>query len=180
MQLTTARTGNLDNIKKLYKSAFPNCERKSFNFMLKKRRKGETDMFSIESDSGEFLGLAITFKYKDMVLLDYFAVSAEQRGKGIGSRALKLLKEKYSDKRFFLEIESTAKPHPELEKRKKRRAFYIRNAMIPAGFSAHVFMTDMEILTAGKSLTFEEYRELYYKGLGSHTIGKITLTEGQN
>lgn len=179
MKLTANRRGDLNKIKALYKSAFPNCERKPFNLILQKRRRGEAEVFSVESDSGEFLGLAITLKHKDLdlVLLDYFAILPEIRGGGIGSQALQLLKEKYADKRFFLEIESTAKPHPELEKRKRRKRFYMKNGMQSAGFSAHIFMTDMEILTAGKPVTFEEYRELYYRGLGSRAKGKITLLE---
>ena len=49
------------------------------------------EILSIENDTGDFLGLAITILYNGIVLLDYFAVDDSQRDGGIGSAALHLL-----------------------------------------------------------------------------------------
>ena len=64
------------------------------------------EILSIENDTGDFLGLAITILYKDIVLLDYFAVDDNQRNNGAGSSALRMLLERYLGKRFLLEIEA--------------------------------------------------------------------------
>ena len=79
-------------MKKLYLQAFPKSERKPFRLMRKKAREGVMELLVIH-EKKELLGLAITVRYKDMVLLDYFAVETGHRGKKIGSCALELLKQ---------------------------------------------------------------------------------------
>ena len=61
----------------------------------------------------------------DMVMLDYFAVSEKKRSCGLGGRALKLLQEKYGDKRFFLEIECEDETAKNATERVRRKAFYL-------------------------------------------------------
>lgn len=177
MKLIPPNKENLASIKKLYRSAFPRVERKPFRLILRQCEKGEAEMFAIETNDGKFTGLAFTVKYNDIVMLDYFAIHPNARGKGIGSRALQMLKARYADSRFILEIESTDEPCKNLETRKKRRSFYLRNGMKPSGFTAHVFFTDLEIFTAGEPVTFEEYRGLYRSHLGEKMAKKIKLKQ---
>ncbi len=132
-------------------------------------------MLSLESDSGDFLGLAITVLYEDLALLDYFAVSPEARGKGTGSEALKLLKEKYADKRFFLEIESTLDPQNCPEERSRRKSFYLRGGMKVMPFEVDLFGVNMEILTNGCNVTYEDYHSLYRSILPPPLLCKIKL-----
>ena len=56
-------------------------------------------------ENEEFLGLAINMMAGDTALLDYFAVSPDSRGGGIGSRSLQLLLERFRDKKYIFEIE---------------------------------------------------------------------------
>ena len=98
---------NLMNIYRLYLKSFPKNERKPFPFILLKQWRGTTEVLSIRNSKGEFLGLAITALQNNLALIAYFAVSGEKRGTGIGSKALQLLRERYSDKKIFLEIENT-------------------------------------------------------------------------
>lgn len=176
MKLTTPNSENLPRIKKLYRSAFPRIERKPFRFIMRQCRRGEAELFAVEADDGRFAGLAFLVKYKDIVLLDYFAVHTKLRGKGIGSRALRTLLERYANKRLILEIESVDEPCKNLAERQKRREFYLRNGMQPAGFTAHVFLTELEVLTAGKPVTFGEYRELYRAQAGARAARHVTLS----
>ena len=83
----------------LYREAFPVTERKPFSRILKKRKTGGTQMLAIEDDRGAFLGLAFTICYSDMVLIDYFAIHKNRRANGAGTEALRLLLEKYKDRR---------------------------------------------------------------------------------
>ena len=65
-------------------------------FALLARKKGEEGsarIFAVESDEGDFNGMAITMESEDMALLGYFAISSGRRGGGIGSAAFRLLKE---------------------------------------------------------------------------------------
>ena len=98
----------LNTIEKLYLEAFPKSERKPFDLMLRKQTEGKMEILSIEEENA-FLGLAILAFDKDIVLLDYFAISPDFRGQGVGSRAIQALQKIYRGKRFVLEIETTKK-----------------------------------------------------------------------
>lgn len=175
MKLSPINKNNIGDIKRLYRAAFPLAERKPFFFLLWKTRRGEGEMLAIESDAGDFLGFANTLFYKDMVMLDYFATAPQQRNGGIGAQVLHLLMARYADRRLFGEIEVTDKPHPELALRLRRRNFYLRNGIVPAGFTVSTFGCEFEVITAGKPLSFREYREFYYKVIGLPAYGRVRL-----
>ena len=98
----------LKMIEELYLRAFPKSERKPFSLMVQKQSEGTMELLSIEEEN-TFLGLAIFAHDKDIALLDYFAITDEMRGQGVGSRAIKALQKIYTGKRFILEIETTKK-----------------------------------------------------------------------
>ncbi len=150
---------------KLYKKAFPKYERKPLLLILKTYRSGNTDIWILENED-EFGGFAITLNSKDMVLLDYFAVSENMRGKGIGGKALGMLQEKYKGKRFFLEIESTTVPSDNRDERIRRKSFYINNNMNESGLCVDLFGTEMEVLTYNCKISFEEYLSVYKDNFG--------------
>lgn len=179
MKLAAPGKQDLRRIKKLYRAAFPRIERKPFYIVPRQCKNGEAELFAMETDGGEFAGFALvaTAKSADIVMLSYFAVEAELRGRGIGSEALKTLMSRYADSRFILEIESVNSPCSNLEARQRRRRFYLNNGMISAGFTARVFSTDLEVLTAGKPVSFEEYQRLYSGRLGEKVLKKVTLNK---
>ena len=134
------------------------------------------EMLSIE-EKGAFLGLAITICNGDMVLLDYFAVAKNRRSRGVGSEALKLLKERYQGRRFFLEIETTKEEAEDLEERKRRKAFYLRNGFAELPFDADLFGVHMEMLGNGCCVTFREYHEMYREEFGEWVASHICLLD---
>lgn len=147
-------------IYKLYRSAFPRSERKPFSMIRKMSRKGKTDVWYC-SDNGEFIGLAITINGPDRILLDYFAIDDKHRSGGYGSRILQMLAERYSPMTLFGEIENVVDPGEDLELRKRRKAFYLRNGLKEMKVMVYLFGVKMELLTTGESMTFEEYRNFY-------------------
>lgn len=175
MQLNPVNEHNISDIRRLYRSAFPLVERKPFSLLLRKARRGQGEFFAIEGENGEFLGLANTLFHKDMVMLDYFAIAPEQRNGGIGAGVLSLLKERYADRRLFGEIEVTDRPHPELELRKRRRNFYLRNGFTPVGMTVSAFSCEFEVISNGKPISFPEYKEFYYKAIGPMAYGRVKL-----
>lgn len=165
------------HLKKLYKTAFPRYERKPLWLVWLKHHKGEADVWVIEQD-GEFAGFAITVNEMDMVLLDYFAISAEKRSLGLGGNALKLLQEQYVAKRFFLEIECLDEGADNAKERSRRKEFYLRNGMSELGVKANVYTVDMELLGYNCHVTFEDYERLYHASYGRIPAGHIVeLTE---
>lgn len=157
-----AENPSFGKVEALYLSAFPLSERKPFSVITDLRKAGMVEIISIEDDNGVFLGLAITAFYRDLALLDYFAIADDVRGHGIGSTALQLLKERYADKRFFIEIETTEGESENHEERVRRKAFYERNGMTVLPYVVNLFGVEMEMLSAdGKEIRFEEYHQMY-------------------
>lgn len=175
MRLTTHTEKHMQRIKRLYKDAFPRNERIPFFIMKHMTKKGEVQFFAIESNNGKFGGFAVTMRRDDIVMLSYFAVHPKLRNRGIGSKALKALMKRFSEHRFILEIEDAAEPCADSDTRRRRRKFYLSNGMKSAGFTAHVYETDLEVLTAGKPVTFEEYRDLYKVRRGGRVAVNITF-----
>lgn len=164
----------LKTIEDLYLQAFPKSERKPFQLMIDKQREGTMEILSLEEEN-RFLGLAILAHDKDIALLDYFAISKEFRGQGIGSRAIKALQKIYSGKRFVLEIETTKKSCKDLEIREHRKAFYLRNGLHTMDFDVNLFGVEMEILSNAEHLTYEEYLDVYKNACGLKFADKIHL-----
>ena len=148
------------NISKLYKKAFPLIERKPLSLIRSTHKKNKADVWLIEEEN-EFKGFAITMNSHDLVMLDYFAVAEDARGKGYGSSCLKWLQEQYKDYRFFLEIESIYIKAKNMKQRIGRKAFYERNGMKEVGVVAKVFGVELVSMGYCCKLNFEEYKKLY-------------------
>lgn len=166
-------------LRDLYEAAFPKEEKKPFSLIMQKQKEGLVEILCIE-DNDTFLGLAITILYKDYVLLDYFAIEPSQRGSGVGSQVIQLLRERYVEKNIFLEIESTTPifknvSQEELITRKRRKAFYLRNGLKPMDYYVDLFGVEMIIMIFDKPVTFEMYRELYEKTFSSEFIKNVNL-----
>ena len=86
---------------------------------------------------------------------------------GYGTEALLLLRELYSDRQFFLEIEEPEEKALNQADRLRRKKFYLQNGMEETGIRIVLFGVDMELLCAGKeSLTFGKCERLYRELLG--------------
>lgn len=144
----------------LYRASFPRAERKPFLTILKKHRAGMTDIWCIEN-CGEFLGFAATMNSPRLVMLDYFVVRKDLRGRGIGTAALREILAKYADRELILEIESPYEPGPDQPRRQRRKQFYLGCGMEPLHIMADVFGIKMELLGKNCQIDFERYRNFY-------------------
>lgn len=152
--------GQWRQIRRLYKKAFPQAERKPFGIIFKMARQGRSDVWVIRQD-GAFAGFGATINGPELVLLDYFAVDPALRGKGVGSGALRDLMDQYRDRGFFVEIEGTWEPGEDLAVRQRRKRFYQAAGMKELSVRAEVFGVRMELLGVRCSLDFEGYRAFY-------------------
>lgn len=172
MVISPATDRQIRKIRKLYVSAFPKSERKPFWLIKRKATQGKMEILAITENG--FAGLAIMMFYKDMALLDYFAIDPERRSGGLGSKALKVLSDMYSDRRLFLEIELPDGSDSD-EIKRRRKAFYLRNGLVEANFKADLFGVPMEMLTFGCKISEEEYFGIYKNVFGSMFSNKIKL-----
>ena len=163
-------------LRRLYKQAFPKEERKPYSIMKKKQKEGRMELITLEED-GKFLGLVFTILHKDVVLLDYFAVSPAFRGKGIGSAVLTELQIRYPGKRIILEIEDPEEPCSNREDRIRRKAFYLRNGLTVQDYKVWLFGIKMLILTNGRTVTYEEYHEIFDANFPKYVGENITFAD---
>ncbi len=177
MQLIKATTkAQRKQIHALYERAFPDYEKKPFWLIRIKNKQGRADMWYLEHE-GQFAGLAITMNAKNLVLLDYFAIDDDLRGKGIGSEALKSLQTYYTGRNFFLEIESVYDECDNLEQRQMRKQFYLKNGMTEMKMMVNLFGTDMEVLGHECKLDFMTYASVYEYAYGKRVRKNVTSKE---
>lgn len=169
----------LNQIKKLYEASFPKAERKPFEMMTEKQKEGLFEILAIEDEAGTFCGLAIMILAAGLALLDYFAIDPRRQGSGMGSVTLQELRERYGSDKVVVEIERTTGPEAEAAEnardRIRRKAFYLRNGMVPTGLLVDLFGVEMEVLTFGRELSFEEYYAVYDSVLPRSMTDKVRL-----
>lgn len=163
-------------IYKLYQKAFPRSEKKPFAMIRKMHRLGKSDVWRFERN-GTFAGLIITINGEKNILLDYLAVDESQRGTGIGSEILTLMREQYAGKGVFLEIESIYEDCDNKAQRLQRRHFYEKAGMESMGVFVWLFGVKMELMSFGCKLTFEEYHAFYRDNYNQWAADHIQAAE---
>ena len=144
----------------LYQKAFPKSEKKPFALIQKMYKKGATDLWRF-TRNGQFAGLIITINGSDHILLDYLAVETSQRGTGIGSEILQLMRSHYAGKGVFLEIESVYEECDNQEQRIRRKHFYEKCGMESMEVFVWLFGVKMELMSFGCKLSYEDYHAFY-------------------
>ena len=168
-------SGFLDvlRIRRLYREAFPRCERKPFSIIRAMEKKGKTDLWYFE-DEGGFAGLCATINGKNEILIDYLAVAKKRRGTGLGTEMLKLLLERYREYGVFLEIEELDPSAKNNAERIRRKEFYLRAGLTPIDTHVKLFGVDMELLGKNCHLNFDEYRDFYLTNYGKFAYDNIS------
>lgn len=132
------------------KADFPPKERRPLSNILFLMRKGVYQGIGLYEEEAL---LAYAFLARDAasgwVLMDYYAVRGDLRGRGYGGTFLRLLGERYRESAGILvEAESvrSAQTAEEQAIRKKRIRFYRNNGMHTADFYCLLFGVEYEIL----------------------------------
>lgn len=165
---------------RLYRAAFPRAERKPVLQLLRARRRSKAELLGIFDDASRLCGIAVLLKNDTHALLDYFAVMPKNRGAGIGSRALALLRDHCKDRLFLLEIEQCDIPCENREQRLRRRRFYLKNGMQPSGVFVLQNGVHLEVLCCGGTPSFAQYHTLIREGYGQRVAAKTTLLSENN
>ena len=161
---------------RLYQKAFPKSEKKPFAIIRKMHQKGVTDIWCF-TRNGKFAGLIITINGPDHILLDYLAVDESQRGTGIGSEILPLMRSHYAGKGVFLEIESVYEDCENKAERIRRKHFYEKCGMESMGVFVWLFGVKMELMGFGCKLTYQDYHSFYRDNYGQWAADHIREAE---
>lgn len=165
--LKEADRNTLAPLRKLYRRSFPCSEKKPFSMIISKKNEGKVEILAAVDEAGKFCGLMITAFDDEYVLLDYFAVEPDKRGRGIGSLLLEKLRERYAGKKIFLEIERVESKQGNSEQKQRRKRFYKRCGLTETGLFVDLAGVEMEILSFGCEMPFVRYFEFYEHYLGS-------------
>lgn len=156
----------------LYRKAFPASEKKPFSIIRKMHKKGTTDIWRF-TRNGKFAGLIITINGREHILLDYLAVDESQRGTGIGTEILQLMRTHYAGKGVFLEIESVYEECDNKAQRIRRKHFYEKCGMESMEVFAWLFGVKMELMGFGCRLSYQEYHDFYRDNYGQWAADHI-------
>lgn len=147
-------------VKALYESAFPANERIPIKHLLDNKIKREFWAFF---DGDLFCGFSNSITHGSITNIIYFAVMPKLRSRGYGSQILQVIREQHPDTRIVvdIEVEEDSKDAEELERRNRRRDFYLRNGF---GSSPVDYVWQGEhyrLLSAGGSVTEKEFRNFW-------------------
>ncbi|MFT3704065.1 MAG: GNAT family N-acetyltransferase [Agriterribacter sp.] len=108
------------SIKELYEQAFPPNERRPWNEQLTLIETGRLLAETISIDEA-FTGFIFYWKLTDFVFIEHFSIADSNRGKGIGSKIIQLLADR------FHTIVLEAEPQETNADAARRIQFYIRS-----------------------------------------------------
>ena len=91
-------------IRNIYIEAFPQKERKPFWVLQHSVKCGKVQIF-VETVNNAVQGFIVVIPFKNMIMVDYLAVSAKTRSRGTGSRMLQDICQRFSGKKVVLLIE---------------------------------------------------------------------------
>ena len=183
LQLQPLRAADRPVYESLYESSFPASERKELDYMITGERASAYEVLRISTPAVRVAGMVITVTHGDLTMLDYFAVSPDLRGQGIGHAVLPLIRDRVRERgggHFFLEIETPPPlcilrdPCANPEQRARRKAFYLSAGLVETGVRAFIYGNDMELLAFpedAEAITFDGYDTLlkatFPKGMGA-------------
>ena len=113
-------------IKQLYETAFPEDEQIPWKDLIRLVEEMPLD-FTAYYDGEDFIGFTIVYPRKSINWFWYFAVCEELRGKGYGQQILTQMIEHYKGQSFVLDMESQTQVSENIDQRKRRQNFYLRN-----------------------------------------------------
>lgn len=156
---------------KLYRQAFPRCERAPL-WALKKNSQGENgDCFALY-DGEAFVGLVSTVKHKDLLFLFFLAVDKDKRNRGYGSQILQELEVAYPTHRRILCIEDPDEVCREQELRQRRQGFYARNGYTSLGWRVNE-RGIVYLMLGAHDARAHEFKEMMIAYLGEKIYGKV-------
>ena len=153
-------------IKEIYMEAFPKRERKPY-FTLRHSVKKKKAVVMAAMEKDQLLGFTVLIPYKDMIMVDYLAVSSKIRSKGTGSYIMQNVCREYADKKIVLLIECLDNTADNRDQRIARRKFYLKNGFTASDIFIEGANGEMEILNYGGKVSQEDYISLQKYALGA-------------
>lgn len=104
MDILNANQKPWKEIKEIYIEAFPKSERKPFFTVRRSVNKGKALLLTAMENEA-LRGFVLVIPYKNMVMVDYLAVSSKTRSRGTGSKIMQEVCRYFPGKKIVLLIE---------------------------------------------------------------------------
>lgn len=139
------------------------------NLLSKKRNVN----FNAWYDNQEFCGITYTIESEKMIFLLYFAVNAQLRSKGYGSRIIEEIKKIAGKREIILHVEKPNEYAENNAQRVQRIAFYERNGFYQSDFDLCIEGTDYLVFSTNAVSDRKEFDRILKK----YHIGKIQMKD---
>lgn len=145
------------NVKRIYFDAFPKNERMPFFLMFVMSKLWNTQFLGFY-DGDTPCGFAYFAVNRKLLFLMFLAVDESLRSNGYGSAILKAIRNRYPDKKLIVSIEPCEDTSPDIEIRKRRKAFYRRNGYSETGYRIKLSGVVQDVLIANGEFRKTEFR----------------------
>lgn len=140
-------------VRSINDEAFPENEHVPVDEYFKLRGL-DVDVLAVCLDS-HVAGFLVLTQLAPTAYINYFAIGAAYRSKGLGGQVLALLAQHYPDIQIVVDFESVTEGCDNPEQRARRRAFYLRNGFAPTGLYMYYMETEFEVAWMGSG-TFDQ------------------------
>ncbi|MGN1020970.1 MAG: GNAT family N-acetyltransferase [Aristaeellaceae bacterium] len=150
---------DLPRVMALMARSFPENERLPAAFLFDPG-DGSRDFLAIR-EGDALCGFISLISWRDITHIMFFAVAEDRRNQGIGSRALRLLRERRPHARIIADVEAEAPAAPNQAQRLRRRQFYLRCGYAPTGIHYAWRGERWDIFSSGGDVTEAEFRAFW-------------------
>ena len=149
----------LPQISALYERAFPINERRPLE-----------DLFTVFGDrhemlvflhEGRFAGFVSLLTWQDLTHILYFSIEDHLRGQGLGSEALRLIRDHRPSARILADLEDEIPGAANNDQRLRRMAFYHRGGYAPCSVRYRWRGENYVIYVSGGDLSEEEFEAFW-------------------
>lgn len=144
-------------IKQIYFASFPKYERMPFPLMIAMSKLWNTQFLSFY-DGDLPCGLIYLAVNRKLVFIMFLAVDKGLRSKGYGSAILQEMQRKYPHKKIIVSIEPCVEEVPDIEIRRKRKDFYLRNGFKETSYRVRLNGVEQEILITNGVFSKREFQ----------------------
>ena len=159
MEVKKVRFGN-SNIKKIYFDSFPKSERMPFPMMVAMSKLWHTDFLGFY-DGDVLCGFVYLAHNRKIVFVMFLAVDKMLRSKGYGSTILQEIQNRYPDKKIIISIEPCDETASDIEIRKRRRYFYLRNGYNETRYMIKLAGVVQEIIITNGEFNKSQFKRFF-------------------
>lgn len=149
-------------VKEIYMRAFPREERMPF-WMMRAMAKMQNTEFLAFYEEELLCGFVYMAVAGNIVFVMFFAVEESLRCRGYGSRILAEIQAQYPGQKIVISIEKCDGDASDLEKRLRRKRFYLRNGFQETGFRIELEKQEQEIIIKNGTFDSREFSSFLKK-----------------